>query len=302
MSARLGLARLGLLRLGLEESSFGIVALTQEVSDSFSLTDAIVNSQQTAVSDSYTLSDSIATAFLIYTEPILIQVADVIELIEGFQAYDPINEDDFTFQVMERILFYDEIVAAAPLSKSVDDTLDLSDAAEFHSIGYAEGYDTLFYNWADEVRVVLEQTIETSDTLALSDAVATALTVVGIPIEVSDSYTLTDALTVRIAIPREINDSFVLSDDIELFGTVRNTQADLLALSDAINTFSSNSQDGQADSYELSDNVAVSLATITIVALTKTVSDTIALSDTVSSNRSNSNLNYLRRYLNDVIR
>lgn len=114
----------------------------------------------------------------------------------------------------------------------------------------------------------------------------------------SDSFTLSDALTIALRNPqdREGGDNLFLSDSVSFLVGLRSNPSDQLSLSDFL-------QIQRSISFAFTDSLSLSggaAAPVLAVQLLLVLSDSLSLSDTISATPSTATDLYLRRYLNDV--
>jgi hypothetical protein len=172
---------------------------------------------------------------------------------------------------------------------------------------------------SDSSQVILPFVQELSDTLALTDSQAQALTTL-LYTTLGDTLALTDAVNLLVAISAIIGDSLVFSDSLltvisnfinaELDDSLLLTDGvlvqlirvflfgDQLTLTDTVELVNA-LRISVSDSLSLSDSVS---GTQPPAVLSVTVSDAIALSDAAAVTTADYIVSYLRRYLNDVPR
>lgn len=296
----------------LDFSDAGQVALGLQasLSDTLTFTDALAtfktDSLYVSGSDTLALLDDSQVNFLIYAYPIFLEFSERLELEDA--AWDiPFNsEPGFTQQHGETLHFQETITGPLEeLFASAADTLSLTEAGEIILRAAVEGYDTLFYNWAEELKLELQQVLRFEETLSFSDALAMAVVITGINVTGSDS--LASLWADAVATRTESNPSFAetLSFyealEIKIFGGLQ--LADALELSDALALQMSGSNPSQgatgfSDTLQLAEQLTIVLS----VPLRLQLSDALTLSDNLNAQRKGTDLSYLRRYLNDVKR
>jgi hypothetical protein len=285
--------------ISLSDSVEVVLESLSDFSDSISLTDnvEILLAIACIVEDQIVLSDSLQSDFLINIVTLSLEVSDSIEIIDGFTQ---LQSDPNDLQIFERLIFSDEIQVAEPIDGVFDETLSLSDTLELLNLGIREAYDTLQYNWLDEVKVELEQVVNISDSLSLSDEVTVELIIFALPISVSDSLSLSDSVAIEISAHKSLQDSLSITDDFETFMTHLYEVSDSISLSDSLET-SVNGNASLGDQITLTDDVQIALSIQIVVELTIQISDAISLSDHVQVAKPLNMTDYMRRYLNDVV-
>jgi len=165
-------------------------------------------------------------------------------------------------------------------------------------LGVPEAFDSNMYNWADAISVVPGFGLNVADTLSMSDAISAAAGSFLLSKSAADSmFNLLDAVKREYKLHKRVADFMVLTDRASVRFNATRAIADYMSMLDAIVLdFLSNHDIG--DTMTLTDAVSVGLS----VHLTKSVADTLVMSDAVSGSKSTSDMNYLRRYLNDVPR
>jgi len=171
------------------------------------------------------------------------------------------------------------------------------------------------------VDVVVVIIVINGDTLTLTDAIiATPFAV--ITLSLSESLTISDALSIFTSNPLSTNDQLVLQDSIQLSSMFVNDFSDTLSLTDNVQVVLIPIENTVVtDQFMLSDVVTVQLNSI-FTPLTLSLSDSLALMDGVSIGAIPENIAfsdafmlddsiklvvisylnpYLRRYLNDVV-
>lgn len=165
-------------------------------------------------------------------------------------------------------------------------------------------FDSNQYNWADVISVqhLAPLSVSKSDTLSLSDAVAVALLNVRLTVTTADTLNLmADAVRIYNTLRVALADNFVLSDALRMrFSHLLRTAETINALSDSV-LISLSRRPAFADSMNnLSDAVSVALA----VRVSRSASDQLVMSDAVSVRLNTpyptTDVNRIRRYLNDT--
>lgn len=180
-----------------------------------------------------------------------------------------------------------------------EDDLNLWDDFVEGVLGVPEAYDSNMYNWGDAVAITPGIALQKTDSFTLSDAVATAIASYVINVSGSDSFTLSDAVLLTLALNKQLADFFALSDRAIAQFTIAKLCTDTLILSDLINLLFELQDNTVNDNLSLSDTVEVGLA---VHLAEPSVADSLSMSDAVSAFLSTTDVNYLRRYLNDVAR
>lgn len=257
--------------------------------------EALVSNSAYAISPSETLSLSDAVSIFLDTAGgIGLEFSDRLNIFESALLIPFVN-DDPTVQIFETLYFQDEAIVAEVKTQDKSDTLDLSDDISIQAVGSIEAYDSQFYNWAEDVKVVLEVQLTFSDTLSLSDAVSTAVVIIAINQTPSDTLSLSDTIAILNLLAKSFEDNISLADAHQRLNNAFLLINDTIALSDGLNLFVGAVPDF-SDAVSLTDDVTVVLT----IPLTVVVSDTLALSDTTSVLRLGTISSYLRRYLNDI--
>lgn len=221
-----------------------------------------------------------------------VQVADQLFLSDSVSIIGA--DPDYQLQFADSITLIDPFTAVPLVEKSFSDTLSLSDAVT--------------------VLPLVEK--EFSDTIALSDNLGLTFS---FPVTLSDNLLFLDTLLTDInpGTDLEFQDSLNLTDTLFVTWTAGTVVSDALTLADRVETRFG--YDFLGDDFAFTDAVAVSLDSI-FVEVTKQAADTLALSDSIQTTYQGAgefgdsfnfqdrvkvilnsrNLNYLRRYLNDV--
>jgi len=198
----------------------GFLPITETLSDTLVLSDAIGLGFGNALFDSFTFSDAFTTLV-----PIL-----------GLSLSDTLSLSDFAASTLgliisEQLLLSDLLDYGLSLPLSDSDSITLSDAVIF-LIGVGLGKsDTLTFS--DVLRIATDVRRTLGDNILLSDFLVTLLA--GLP-TYSDSFALSDTARLGLSLGLSQNDSLVLSDAV-LLAIVNNlivTKSDTLNLSDNI--------------------------------------------------------------------
>ena len=182
---------------------------------------------------------------------------------------------------------------------TAEDSLDSWDDAVEEVLGVPESYDSNMYNWNDEISLVPGIAISyIGDTLEFTDEISVSASTVWLTITASDSmFNLLDAIVRTLGLRKSEDDYLVITDQgIVVFNTGR-TEDDYLSMLDSILISFMVGQE-LSDTLSITDDGTISLS----VHLEVSAADTNSMSDTAAGSKSTSDLNYLRRYLNDVPR
>lgn len=273
--------------------------LQRAVSDTLSLTDAITLSYVIGLnlSDTLQLLDNLnGVDFLIFVGALSLAVQDRLELGDEAFKLEMTGLADYILDIRETLHFSDYVEIVDPKTDIPSDTMVFTDAIQLSMAGAAYAYDTLFYNWGDDIKVELAMNVSVADTLALADAVTLDLIIIGILRQVSDTLDLQDALALEARGIKRVGDNFVLSDEIRMLLTHALRVGDTLAFADAIGIDYTRITAFE-DTLSFQDAIQVSMSTPLEVA----VADSLDIFDSVAINRRGTNASYLRRYLNDVV-
>lgn len=299
----------------------GVLELTAQVSDTLSFTDEAENSivnevdvadtlaftdelaillaspvlPQTA-EETFAFTDSVETYYGIYTEEMSFAFADTLEI--GEEQLIVQNIDDYGLQIFEGLLLQDESYASEIQPLDTSEVVDITDAVEVFLTGALEQYDTLQYNWLDEVTMSLEQGISVEDTFAFTDESAVSLIISVLNTSASETLSLTDAVETALLGKMAFEENFTISDSLQTFMSIALEIEDTLALLDA--AISGGNVFGDfSDTLSFTDAISGDLVSQIVVDLTASVSDSFTLSDSVVKNKPYNMSDYLRRYLND---
>jgi hypothetical protein len=292
-------------------SDAGAVALGLQTNgaDTLSLSDAsnaaIADQVRVDFSDSLALADALQVNFLIYAYPISLEFFESLSL--GDSAWDlpfTTGAPNFKLQHAESLHFQEALEGPIEhLYASALESLALTETGELILRAAIEGYDSLFYNWAEEFRMELAQVISGSDTISLSDSATYLVVVTGLNATGSDTLAAfwADGHLLRTEANPQFAESLALYDafEVKIFGGL--ALSDSLELTDdfALRLASSNpgqSATGFVEGLSFSEAYTISLS----VPIQVQAGDSLTLSDNSNAKRSGTDLSYLRRYLNDV--
>lgn len=273
--------------------------LLQLSDDANSLSDAIVAVDQgeSSFSDSLPeMGDAVDINFGIYTEGLSKADGDSFSLSDSAQIF--FAGADITLELSDNFTLSDSLAKSEDFEIG-DDANNLSDDIVVSLIAAREGYDTFQYNWLDSVEtlVITSLTVDLGDTITLSDAVSASLLNPVLYATASDSLnSWADAVAGSIKLTEILKDTLNLYDEVKaLFASLAQV-GDSFTLSDAVEIeLATNELSGTgADSLNAwSDLSKLQLA------YTLNLSDSLTMSDAVGTD-DNRDLDYLRRYLNDL--
>lgn len=280
----------GLEGLGLSDSLSDTVGTGVLVSDSNTNLndnlDSVLVGLLVSISDTNTLTDAIA----ISGPGVSLGITDSLTFSDA-QLVTADCEAAFS----ESLTLADSFSSAAPNTVSLSDTLSFSDAVSVFNGNYTLlMQDTLSLVDSDSVLLGLQLT--NTDTLSFSDS--TAYLGPGFWSE-SDTLTLVDFLKIFSPITGlDVSDSLLFTEQVSLEYELMIPPQDGLSLSDTVATNLLVIDPQVADTFAFSDMSIVQLN----APLAQSVSDTLCLSDNVPTPLVLTDfIDYLRRYLNDVI-
>lgn len=174
-------------------------------------------------------------------------------------------------------------------------TSQLFDAATLNVNIFGDQIDLL-----DDITLVLSVSdIRVTDSFSFSDQLT--LNVLPIPINtvLSDTWTLSDAITFSLDILGiELEDIWVLNDSTTLVVNAGGQFADQFPFADSLQIELDGSGVTLADTFTFTDTLLLQLNSVKLVVL----ADTFAFSDSISEPLMSDTFNaYIRQYLNDVI-
>ena len=182
---------------------------------------------------------------------------------------------------------------------TVGDDLNLWNDFVEGVLGVPEAYDSNMYNWGDAIAITPGIAIQKTDSLSFVDAAAVVLASYFINVSGADSFSLSDIIKLSVAFNKYATDFFSLSDRAIAQFTIAKHCSDILTILDLISILLGIEDGTIEDNLSLSDDIQISLS---IHMEGPEVTDSLNMADAVSAFISTTDVNYLRRYLNDVAR
>lgn len=213
-------------------------------------------------------------------------------------------DSDILYELSSSFSLDDSIKVLANIYLEVDDDLNSWQEEVIHLAGELVDIsaDSMMYSWGDAILTDFRAWRLKSDSFALTDAVQTSLASVWIFRSVTDSFSLSDAVLVRHVGNKQVKDSFSLHDSIKLNSSGVKLLSDTLNLSDSVLVSIGEKEISPTESLELWQDLAQASL---MDKLTVATSDNLANWNDESSkskDRTYISTDYLRRYLNDVIK
>lgn len=210
-----------------------------------------------------------------------------------FLAIGPETNPILTINVADQILFTDSIAKLGAAFLTFVESLSLTDVigttAPIPNLDFSDSISL-----QDSAHAAAVINIEILDSFSLSDAIQL---LGGMFIQSADALTLADNQGSSALTERAVGDAFLLTDEQSAMLAHFLSVADTLPLSE-LAEFAMSMGLTISEAMELSDAIQVLVQGIAIVS--RSVGDTLSLSDSVIVSLNQSFASYFRRYLNDV--
>lgn len=251
----------------------------------------------------YHFYDTINATTIVYHVPLTVAVADSLNSYEDqldTVSYVQLGAD-IALEVSDILYLTDSLTVKLNLFVEVaDDADNMQDEVALmpgEFLDYA--YDTMMYDFLDAIELDFRLHRGISDTMSMSDTISVSLAAYLQTVSVSDNAAnLSDAIVLRVSGFKQVSDRLAMYDSISRSMTLAKSISDSLSMSDAININLSTKDASFDDSLDLWNDLVNASMT---ARLELTISDTMSLSDAVSTTRElGEDLRYYRRYLNDV--
>ena len=322
--------------IGPLQSASGSTPLTETLTDTISLSDALVTGLGLLLSDTFTFSDSVQlTAIAI---DVTIQDGSWVNVLSDTQQY----EVDYFIPFTDTLALLDSVQIDLDFTFT-GDSVSLSDALS-ENVGIPLSFSDDFTFSDAIVTYIGGSLVESfSDTLSLSDAVSKQLSgmlevicgIYGTPLlfqpnaefggpppdnfvfvdtlnllmqsfySFSDILALSDNVAIQVqvtflALTETLSDTLSLSDSLSLLGGTPLTFSDTLSLSDSITVqpIPDTISLQLSDDFAFSDSYGLLMVGNEIIA---SIQDSLYLSDSIDVLLTESFNSYIRRYLNDVV-